>query len=150
MNYYEANKEKVQTQQAAYYAENKDKRRVSTLAYRNGNRDKLAKKQLEYYKANKDKIVERQLEYQKANPELKAATEAKRRATKLNATPAWLTDKQKAQIVEMYAEAKNRQGDWNVDHIIPLRGKTVRGLHVPWNLQLLSAKDNQSKGNQKP
>jgi hypothetical protein len=75
----------------------------------------------------------------------------RRRASMINATPPWLSFIQKALIEEFYelAQARKMQTgiEIHVDHIIPLQGKGVRGLHVPWNLQLLTEKENCSKHN---
>jgi hypothetical protein len=73
-----------------------------------------------------------------------AGEAAKRRATKLQATPAWLTVEQIQSIQDFYLSCPK---GFHVDHIVPLKGKEVRGLHVPWNLQILPASDNISKGN---
>ena len=75
---------------------------------------------------------------------------ARRRAAKLRATPPWLTGEQIKEMVKIYKEAamiEARTGVQHyVDHIVPLQGKNVSGLHVPWNLQILTADENWSKG----
>lgn len=85
------------------------------------------------------------------NRPLRAHHQAKRRAVKLNATPSWLSDRQKEEIQNLYWLAQDLRivtgEDYHVDHIIPIQGKTVCGLHVPWNLQILPADVNFAKGN---
>jgi 5-methylcytosine-specific restriction endonuclease McrA len=76
---------------------------------------------------------------------------AKRRAIQLKATPPWLSPEQEEAINKTYykcSELSLTTGkNHDVDHIVPLQGKSVCGLHVPWNLQILTASENRSKGN---
>lgn len=94
---------------------------------------------------------QRDVEYAKNNPHIFAAKTRKRKASKLQRTPLWLSAEHKAQINKIYWEASELSklvGEfYTVDHILPLQGKTVSGLHVPWNLHILSKSENSSKGN---
>lgn len=85
------------------------------------------------------------------NPHKGAAIQAKRRAKLRNATPKWLNKDHSIAIENFYIEANNKTKQtnikWEVDHIIPLQGKLVSGLHVPWNLQIITKPKNISKGN---
>lgn len=78
--------------------------------------------------------------YRKENPGFVRSYGAKRRASKLQRIVKWGQDG----IAEFY---KNCPEGYQVDHIIPLQGKTVSGLHVLNNLQYLTVTENASKGN---
>ncbi len=73
------------------------------------------------------------------------------RAAKLLRTPTWLTFEQKLEIECFYYKSMRYEEETgikhHVDHIVPLQGEDVCGLHVPWNLQVIPAKENLSKGN---
>lgn len=109
------------------------------------NRDKRIRESLNWQVDNRELVNAKNSRWRKANPGKTNAQTAKRRAYLVSATPPWLTSDHYSEMREMYIEA-GRQG-LEVDHQVPIKGKNVCGLHVPWNLQLLSKSDNCSKGN---
>lgn len=120
-------------------------------AYYKKNREKELANRKPYAEANKEKRRLYCSQYNKEHQAAKAAREAFRRAQKLKATPSWLTQEHKDQIKALYVERDKLCAlsgiMYHVDHIVPLLGKEVSGLHVPWNLQLLPWNKNLAKSN---
>ena len=112
--------------------------------------DKLRIKRV-WQDKNREHVNKYNDNWRKQNPDKHAARQAERRARKNQATPPWLTEEQRQTSSEMYKLAKKFRvifgRDYHVDHIVPLKGKNVCGLHVPWNLQLLEASLNLRKSN---
>ena len=144
--FYRNNAESIRLKRREKYAANPDKERAvareRSAIWRKLNPDKVKAQ-----KAIKDA-------YKKANPHKSAALLAKRRAAKKHRTPSWLTLDQLWMIEQAYELAALRSKAtgfaWHVDHICPLQGKDVSGLHVPWNLQVIPWRDNLSKSNKTP
>lgn len=111
------------------------------LSYEKNKAHELAKCQ-EYRNFHKEERAVYFKEYSKKFPWMSAAKTARYRAAKKQATPLWLTPQQDAEILEIYRTCPK---GYDVDHIIPLQGKNVRGLHVPWNLQHLPLEINRYK-----
>lgn len=93
------------------------------------------------YQNNREQEIASVRRYQKENPKRKNAVDARRRAAKLCRTPPWADLEA---IKQFYIECPE---DMTVDHIIPLQGKRVSGLHVFENLQYLTPSKNCSKSN---
>jgi 5-methylcytosine-specific restriction endonuclease McrA len=133
----------------AYYQENKEKVLGYTKAYHEANRGRDNKKKGEWYQRNREALLAKRERYRQLNKDKIRACNVKRRAMKLKAT-IQLSDSHQAEIVGFYHFAKTMSTSsvkFHVDHIVPLKGELVCGLHVPWNLQVLTAEENLKKGN---
>jgi hypothetical protein len=102
-------------------------------------------------RANRERFREMHLAWRKGNPEKLSHWAALHRAARLIRRPPWLTAEQLFEIRGFYAEARRLTTTTGirheVDHIVPLLGETVSGLHVPWNLQVLTDVENRAKSN---
>lgn len=136
------NPDKAAASVRKYKAANRAKIRAAERAYYAANRDKRAVYFREYYAANVEKLTARVRAYHAKNPGAHSALIARRRAERYQATPPWVN---MSAIKAIYAEAAAK--GLTVDHIVPLKGRTVSGLHVPWNLQLLTKSENSKKHN---
>lgn len=127
----------------------------------------------QYYQTHKQEIAQKsakrfanlsQEQYQKYLDDFKSryqktkgsgkwsAKRAKRHTDTLLRTPKWLTEWDLFYINEIYAlstlRSKTTGVPHEVDHIIPLQGKLVSGLHVANNLQILTRTENRQKRNE--
>jgi flagellum-specific peptidoglycan hydrolase FlgJ len=105
----------------------------------------------QYYIDNKEKQAEQSKSWRDNNPDLNAAKEARRRSRKLQRTPSWMTKDEESKIKSIYkmcrAISKKTGIPHQVDHIIPLQGKVVSGLHTITNLQIITQTENIRKHN---
>lgn len=109
--------------------------------YTKHNKAKVLSNKKKYRDSNKEKLNLYTKNKKKQNRELYSFYEAKRRARKLKATPTWAN----LELIKQFY--LNCPKGYQVDHIIPLQGKNVSGLHIETNLQYLKTIDNRKKGN---
>lgn len=108
-----------------------------------------------YYEVNshlyQESNKERAAKWYQDNRERGIQNARQREGLQKSATPRWLTESNLLEIKYIYQHAKDCQaisGEvYEVDHIIPIRGKDICGLHVPWNLQVLPMDLNRKKSN---
>jgi 5-methylcytosine-specific restriction endonuclease McrA len=116
-----------------------------------------------YYKQNKDAVIARAQArsasekqayrnvWKENNQDQVLADNKVRRRKHRQATPPWITRKQKTEMRALYQAAihlsKTTGERYVVDHIIPLRSDVVCGLHVPWNLRVITQDENLKKSN---
>jgi 5-methylcytosine-specific restriction endonuclease McrA len=116
-----------------------------------------------YYEKNREAVIARaaarptkekrrnRAEYKDRNVDVVRADTSVRRRRHREATPVWLTKDERLKMRELYVQARKLTALTNeqyvVDHIVPLQGETVCGLHVPWNLRVITQEENLQKSN---
>jgi hypothetical protein len=148
--YYSKNKEVLLDQAKQRYKNNYETLSQQKKDYRAVNADVINKNRKAKYQANKEIHLARQRAWRQAN-KLTLYLRNKRRNTRAkHATPKWLRETELFELncIYTYAGSLNSVGlQYHVDHIIPLQGKSVSGLHVPENLQVIQATVNIRKMN---
>lgn len=151
--WYSSTKAQRLTKMQEYYVKNKDTLQQKNKEWVEANRDSYLAQKKEYRQANLEKSRASVREWAKNNRPKANAIARKYKVSKINRTPAWLTefDLLKIQCLYQVAAMRSRESgqEWHVDHIVPLQGETVSGLHVPWNLRVITASENLSKSNKK-
>lgn len=116
--------------------------------WQKNNKDKVAERNDRWRKKNDEAVKTRRREWQKENRAKANANTNHYRAQKIKATPVWADH---AAIKAIYLEADHQTKMTgivhHVDHVVPLRGKFVCGLHVENNLTILTSDQNKVKGN---
>jgi hypothetical protein len=125
----------------AYYQENRERHLAQAKQWAKDNPQRLKELRKAEHERNRGKRNAWRRARDKANPGKRCAKETRRKAAKMDRLPAW------ADLKAIRAVYESCPPGHHVDHVIPLRGKDVSGLHVAGNLQYLTAEENVAKGN---
>ena len=138
--WYAKNVESERTKAMQYYYENYEK-----------NKERIIKTVSDWQKTNKEKYRKIAKKCYEKTKHKRFAWQALARAAKRNAVPKWVNGELKQEIQKFYVEARVKTKEtginYEVDHIVPLMGDNVCGLHVPWNLRVITRFENRSKAN---
>ena len=149
--YREKNKDVRNAWHRENYAKNKEAIKATKKKYKAVNAEDIKVKNRADYEKHRERYLSQKKEYRALNKgKINALNAARKRVIKQQ-TPKWVGVTEKFFILEAYELSALRTEmfgfSWNVDHIIPLQGKIVSGLHVPNNLQVIPAIENIRKKN---
>lgn len=147
--WYEKKREEIIERVRANYYKDVDKSRQRARDYAAENRVAARERAIQWRRENPDKKRAADLKWKTANPHLDHSLKAKYRAARRMACPPWVDDAHMTRIHEIYRLRRQISEQTGVvhevDHIVPLQGKTVCGLHVWWNLRVIPREENNRR-----
>lgn len=147
--HYARNAERIKEKTKKYAQENADAVRERARQYAAAHREEARARAIAWRERNIEHKKRYDLRFREANRALVTAYKAFYRAARRQATPPWLTEDDREHIRAVYAAARKlteTTGErYDVDHIVPLQGKVVCGLHVPWNLRAIPRAQNNRR-----
>lgn len=149
-NYYQQNKEHILEKARQRYKVLYETISEQKKEYRKRNAKAISNQRKAAYEANKIDHLERQKIWRQNNRLTIYMRNVKRNSRSKQAIPKWLNSGHQFELacICTYAASLNSVGlHYHVDHIIPLQGDIVSGLHTPDNLQVITAEENLRKGN---
>jgi hypothetical protein len=132
--------------QRTYRETNREKLTIQKRAYREANREAVIEGQRRCYQERRDYYQRRARERYEADPSYALMQAAERRLLVQQATPAWADRNVMAQIYRDARRLSKETGiPHEVDHIVPIKGETVCGLHWEGNLCIVTKDENRRK-----
>jgi len=149
-NYRERHPDRVKASRLKFNLARPDSALASNRKWRSENIELHRTRCREYMAKNKEQRKDYYKVWELLNKDIRRANIRRYQARKIMAMPKWLSEDMLNDIQSFYTRAISKEAQdgipYHVDHIIPLGSKTVCGLHVPWNLQVLPSIQNQIKG----
>lgn len=146
----EQNEERAKARGEAYRKEHAQAARDRANAYYAQHPERVRANVAEWKAANPERFKEH-MRNRRIDPAANAERSRRRYASKRSRTPPWVMPQDFQPIYRRCKEVIAETGvEHHVDHVVPLQGKSVSGLHVPWNLQILPAVENFKKNNRLP
>jgi hypothetical protein len=141
----EKNRDKTRASQQRYYEANRESCNAKALTCQKKNREYYSKQAMQWVTENKERHLQNRRNHYFRNSAAEIAR-VRQRQGKIKHGNMFMNQAEQAEVQGIYNFCRIFKG-FEVDHIIPLNGKNVSGLHVLNNLQVLTIKDNRSKSN---
>lgn len=145
---YDKNRDVILRQKREYSVKNKDIIAVRNSRWRTANKESESELKKKYYRDNREAILKAKKDYHTQNKDRLCCRASKQRASRLKRSPAWADKWIIGQYYIMASKLSIIHDEvFHVDHIVPLQGEFVSGLHTHNNLQIITASENQAKRN---